>query len=197
MDAQLQQLLIDPITLDTFNTPVLASDGYTYSLQALRNAIETDVWQRSPITREVLRPLVFPNTLVANLLGIDTITTSVPVASECTVSSIETVPDDGRVQMWTLPTRLSIEDTVHRHALNLPPEPVLLQARMWRDAAGLDWLMHPPCTAQHKDAATVVAKLFGVNKVAVNPWCISTCVFIFKNGMKYTVEDFFIQQTHT
>ena len=197
MDTDIEHLLLDPITLDTFVVPVLASDGYTYSLQALCDAINIDPWQRSPITREVLRPLAYPNTLVANLASIETVTTAVGIAGECTISSIDTVPDDGRVQIWTLPARLSIEDTVHRHSLHLPPEPVLLQARMWRDAAGLDWLMHPPCTTQHQDTIAIVAKLFGVNKMAVNPWCITTCVFIFKNGTKYTVEDFLIQHTHT
>ncbi len=47
---------MDPITLEPYCMPIVASDNVTYSLLPLQKAMQEDPYHRSPVTREVLRP---------------------------------------------------------------------------------------------------------------------------------------------
>lgn len=60
-DSSWKELFNDPISLETFKDPVVASDGYTYEFEMLKEHVKNDPQRRSPITKEVLRPLVYTN----------------------------------------------------------------------------------------------------------------------------------------
>jgi hypothetical protein len=186
----MDDLLIDPITLEPYVQPVLASDGYTYSLESLQEAIHTDPWKRSPITQEVLRAWVYPNAVVSELLGFVKTATAVQLFDECTPENIDLVPDDGRIQIWGLPARVSVDEALTRRSLGLPASPVLLMARLWRDCTKLDWLQHPPAIEELKERTLSMGRLFGVDKAVTNPWCLSHAVLVFHDGSKATVEQF-------
>ena len=53
-----------PITLDRMRVPVVASDGHTYERSAIQAVLKSS--GRSPMTREVLEPLLFPNRALLN-----------------------------------------------------------------------------------------------------------------------------------
>lgn len=50
-----------PITREVFVDPVLASDGHTYEYGALKEWVAEKPARTSPLTKEVLRPLVYVN----------------------------------------------------------------------------------------------------------------------------------------
>lgn len=60
----------DPISLEEFKDPVVASDGKTYEFSALRSWVIRDKFRRSPLTMEVLRPEVFVNRDLCSHLGL-------------------------------------------------------------------------------------------------------------------------------
>lgn len=57
-----------PITLEHFKCPVVASDGHTYDYEAIRRVFRND--GISPITREALKPYVYYNKGIGELLKI-------------------------------------------------------------------------------------------------------------------------------
>ncbi len=170
--------LIDPITLDVFQYPVLASDGMTYSMGELQKAMQTDPWHRSPHTYEVLRPLVYPNNFVAEFTGSHE---TLPPGSYRIFedNNLLVTPTDGHVQIWSIALKLSANDSIIRHAWSLPTSTVLLTARLRRDHNGLDWLMHPPCTDAMRIDCINLANMFGVSKSVQNSWCLTAAEFSF------------------
>jgi hypothetical protein len=62
----------DPITLEPFRVPFVASDGKTYELESLLEWVEKDWKHSSPLTRVPLRPLAFFDEQTALHLGLPT-----------------------------------------------------------------------------------------------------------------------------
>lgn len=67
MDKELEK---DPITMETFTDPVLASDGVTYDFSTLLEVVKSDPLKLSPMTREPLRNVVFVNNYTRDLIGL-------------------------------------------------------------------------------------------------------------------------------
>lgn len=67
-DSSWKELFNDPISLEPFKDPVVASDGYTYEFEMLKKHVQNDPQRRSPITKEVLRPLVYTNSQMMKFL---------------------------------------------------------------------------------------------------------------------------------
>lgn len=60
----------DPITLEDIRDPVLASDGHTYEWSSLKEWVATKDHRTSPLTLEVLRPIVYVNKAACQALGL-------------------------------------------------------------------------------------------------------------------------------
>lgn len=60
----------DPISLENFRDPVVASDGKTYEFSSIRSWVIHDKLRRSPLTMEILRPEVFVNRDLCSHLGL-------------------------------------------------------------------------------------------------------------------------------
>jgi hypothetical protein len=65
-------LMTDPITLEPFTCPFVASDGFTYDLSTLVEWMGRDWKHSSPMTRVPLRPLAFFDAAQALALGLAT-----------------------------------------------------------------------------------------------------------------------------
>ena len=174
----------DPVTFDALTRPLLASDGYTYNASTLEQLMGMDAWHRSPLTKEVLRPWAFPNAIVSTSMG-------VPVMAATRLYDEEDptlLPIDGRPVCLGLPQELTCDEEIKRHMLGLPPERIMLVAKLWRDGPShTDMLMHPPCPDCMRTDMDTLAKLFGLNRLVPNPWCLSTAVLQWA-GVHTTVE---------
>jgi hypothetical protein len=165
------ELLLDPITKEPLVEPVLASDGETYSLETLLAAMKADPWHRSPMTYEVLRPEAFPNTFVAKYMGQDPLPPgAVTLFPPHTDANSRTA--HARVLGIQMPQLVGVEDTLARRGMGLPDAAYAIQAVVTRDAAGLDWLMYPPCPAEMRCACLRLARSTGLDKLVQNPWCL-------------------------
>jgi len=161
------EALLDPITLEPYARPILASDGETYSLDALLEAMRADPWHRSPVTGEVLRQWAFPNQLVAGFTACE------PCMAPEMLFADDHLPDDGRELSWTLPVLVSAAEAVVRRLWRLPVASVRLTARVRRDHNGSDWLMHPPCALDMKEDALELGRALGIHRAVQNPWCLA------------------------
>jgi len=181
--------LRDPISLDDFTCPVLASDGYTYNADTLLTSMESDAWHRSPITGEILRPLAFPNRLVSEWVG------CIPVHEPVCLYDTDACPPDGREVTFGLAQVLSCEDEITRHGWFLPGgAPISLQVTLRRDGpTRRDVLMHPPCPDVMRDDFTKLAGLFGIDRMVDNPWCLTTARLTV-NGTCSSVENWWLQK---
>ena len=189
MDVFQDDMFLDPISCEVLNMPVLASDGYTYNVSTLQQVVAADVWRRSPITMEVLRPWAYPNAIVSHRLGCPVVENPVLLFPE---SCGTVIPKDGRLAVLGLPPELSCEEDIIRHSLYLPREPVLLTVILRRDGPSRqDVLMHPPCADSMRDRTLALAQLFGVNKLVNNPWCLTTAVLDVNGSV--SVEDWLLQ----
>lgn len=66
-----EDCLHDPITLETFTDPVVASDGITYDYASIVQAVNRgNPLRLSPFTKEPLRNLVFVSNHMRELLGL-------------------------------------------------------------------------------------------------------------------------------
>jgi len=65
LQAALQERLTCPISQDTFVDPVVASDGHTYERTELQAWLQSRT--ESPVTRQRLRPELYPNLLAKSL----------------------------------------------------------------------------------------------------------------------------------
>lgn len=185
-----EQELVDPITLGDFVAPVLASDGYTYSMDSLKTAMEVDCWHRSPVTGEVLRPKVFSNVIVANHLGI-------PAAS--TLDVLRLFSDTGELcqrqseaggRQWTfsLPRTLQADAAVLRVRFRIPAEArVILKVRVTIDNRGQVCCMHAPCAFNLQDRVLQLLDLFGIRSMFPNPYFGNALLSI--NGKSHFVEE--------
>lgn len=63
-------MLKDPLTLEDIRDPVLASDGHTYEWASLREWVAQTPHRTSPLTLEVLRPLVYVNKAACQAAGL-------------------------------------------------------------------------------------------------------------------------------
>lgn len=118
----------DPITLDVLVQPVLASDGHTYSENSLRAAMAADPWHRSPVTGEVLRPLAYPNCIIAQAMGGPQLQPAVPVTLFTDVCATLLPPH--HVVSVTLPRLLDVKGTATRRALGLPDAELVVTLHM-------------------------------------------------------------------
>ena len=176
----------DPITLETLECPVLASDGMTYSLTSLQAAMAADPWHRSPITQDVLRPYAYPNAFVAEYMGVDTVPNAVRLYDDDARP-----PVDARIVTLTLPVGVSAEEALVRAAWKLPIETVTLRAVLRRSELNEWYAMHPPPLIDAQDAFTNLGIVFGLG-FAKNPACITSAVFVFGTGTM-TTEAWFIE----
>jgi hypothetical protein len=171
-------LFLDPITREALQDPVLASDGVTYSFETLVAAMAADPHHRSPVTREVLRPVAFRNPLANTLRGL-------PPGSgpgEVVLWPSETPrarPPDVFVQTVTLPTaptpalaaalvRVRLDDV---HAC--PGALVAITAEFTVDGTGTRWLMHPPPPEEAWNTCAALAHAVYGRGTFANPWCIA------------------------
>jgi hypothetical protein len=186
--------LTDPITLGDLVAPVLASDGYTYSLDSLEKAMEADCWHRSPVTGEVLRPKVFSNVIVANHLGIP----AAPVVDTLRLFTDmgELTPRQseagGRQWSFSLPRTLQADAAAARIRLKIPAESrVVLDVRVCVDNRGHVSCMHAPCAFNLQDSVSQLVDLFGVRHVLPNPYLANAILNV--DGKKYLVEEWLWQ----
>jgi len=176
---------IDPVSGEVLDEPVLASDGETYSRRSIELAMIADGWKRSPITREVLRHVVYPNAFADRVLqhGMGNSTRSqneaatTPTCLQIYNPSTCTTPASGRNVTWSLPAHLGAADTMVRRRFGIPDAAFTVTATLLRDEAGNDWLMHPPCAAEMRHDILALAKLVGATRMVGNPWCLTWAVF--------------------
>lgn len=169
------QHCIDPVTRETLDEPVLASDGETYSRRCLELAMAADGWKRSPVTREVLRTLAYPNVFARRVLGCGSVTedrTPVQIYDVSTYSP----PASGRNVTWSLPAHLGAADTMVRRRFGIHDGAFTVTATLLRDEAGNDWLMHPPCAAEMRHDILALARVVGATRLVSNPWCLTWAV---------------------
>lgn len=166
---------VDPVTGETLEEPVLASDGETYSKRSIELAMAADGWKRSPVTREVLRNIVYANAVAKRVLQhpsdvVPTKPIQIYDPGACAV------PASGRNITWSLPAHLGAADTMVRRRFGLPDAAFTVTATLLRDEAGNDWLMHPPCAAEMRHDILALAKLVGAARMVGNPWCLTWAV---------------------
>jgi len=188
----MEALLRDPITHDQLQEPVLASDGHTYSLDALRAAMAGDVLHRSPVTQEVLRRHAYSNAVARRLLayggggggdGGDT----APVRQFClwedgTDATASTMVDDGAVlQTLTVVVPACMSPLLAAALVKLGMDklgaPLSLTVHTHHDgSAGTQTLMHPPPPEQAWDACVELCTATFGKHAFKNPWCISGAI---------------------
>ncbi len=183
-------LLTDPVTLEPFVQPVLASDGHTYSIESLCKAMDADPWHRSPVTGEVLRPKVFSNVVVANML-------KVPVAPALTATRLFSDSGEltfaqssagGRQWCFSLPRALHADAAAVRVRLRIPADAtVVLRVRVLVDSRGNVTCMHAPCAVNIHDTAKNLLDMFGVRGFISKPNLANAILEI--DGKQHFVEE--------
>ena len=180
--------LLDPITAEEFTMPMLASDGYTYNLDTLLRC--EDGWHLSPITGEVLRPWLYPNTLAATHTSLDA--SSMKPYKLYDDEDIMIMPPNGRIVAVGLPVILGVTEVMARRAWNFPIVTIKLTFKMLRkDAEKPFLLMHPPCADSMRADIQLLAKLFGIDEFVTNPWCLTTALLCVE-GVVYTCEEWYL-----
>lgn len=175
-------MFIDPITSCELEEPYLASDGITYSRDALLHVMRSDEWHRSPVTREVLRPLAYPNVLVADAMGQRLQDPTEPLVL---YDSKAPIPINGYQFTSTLPTvPSSVFETLVHWQLD-ETDKLTITVTAFRDSAQTMWLMHPPPPEEMWHDAIALAAAFGLDKLVSNPWCLTTATL----STGCTVED--------
>lgn len=166
---------LDPIFLTKLENPYLASDGITYSKASIQQAMCADPWHRSPVTGEVLRPLCYRNTLIAQLLEEENEEDESPLRL---YDSKGKIPENGGIITWTLPSLCTPRIAALKMKWDLEGQDTLtLTAHVLRDAASQDWLMHPPPAEEMWSDCMELAQVFNVHKSVPNPWCITHATF--------------------
>lgn len=175
---------VDPITHTELEDPYLASDGITYSKRSIQTAMQMDAWHRSPITGEVLRPLCYKNTIIAQLLA-NTTNLMESTALALYDDDDDEMPENGGRITWTFPKLCTAQMAAFKMKWRLDEEEhdgeISLSVRVLPDASGLLWLMHPPSTEEMWDDCMELAKLLSIHKLVANPWCLTTAT-VFING---------------
>jgi len=166
---------VDPVSLDAFFMPVLASDGHTYSADSLAQSMAADPWHRSPVTGEVLRATLYPNLFVAEYLGCEP-GRGGDMFTECGSGNIRDLPLDGELRVLSLPVVLDVARARIRCLLDLPADTATTLTLRLRRAHGGLVLMHPPCANNMQEGTLAVAKLFGLDGDVANPRCLATAV---------------------
>lgn len=175
--------------MDVLTEPLLASDGYTYNASTLVRLMDTDEWHKSPVTGEVLREWAYPNVLVSQHLGCAVMP---PMRLYTDVDTV--LPSTGKPFILGLPTELSAEDEIARHALRLPAEPIVFMAKLSKSGPGQRHVfMHPPCPEAMRADTRALAILFGYDAFVTNPWCVSTAVLQFGSSRRLTVEAWWLR----
>ena len=174
-------LLRDPISLDTLTLPVLASDGYTYSLPSLQEAMAADAWHRSPVTGEILRQQVFPNVLIAALLG----------EAPLTGVSLKLFqlhgpdPPDAFHARFKCAAALDATDAAIRREWALPALAIELTIRMRKDARAHTLVCaHPPCATAATPALERLLRLFGIAGAVQSPTHVATALLSYEDEMR-------------
>jgi hypothetical protein len=187
-------LLRDPISLDTLTLPVLASDGYTYSLPSLQEAMAADAWHRSPVTGEILRQEVFPNSLIAALLG-ESPLVGVPLK---VFPKHSPSPPDAFFVQFTCGMALDASDATIRREWALPSRAIELSICVRKDARTRKLVCaHPPCAAAATAAIGRLLCLFGTASAVLAPTHIATALLSYDEldahgqtaRVRITVED--------
>ena len=184
----------DPITQDRLKSPVLASDGVTYSRAALVVAMGHDPLHRSPVTGEVLRPLAIRNTVVEPFVhadddaddahedevllwqeGQEATATAAPGAAQpsplvlqCTFRlPVQPSPETADVLL-----RLGLDSVVGRDCSVLA-----FQMQALPTGASMV-LVHPPPPEELWDTCVALAGALHIRATFRNPWCLSGAVVL-------------------
>lgn len=158
--------LVDPITKDELVDPVLASDGHTYSAEVLLHAMAVDPLHRSPMTREVLRPLAFPNPPVCAALGQQVRTTPLVL-----FTPIRPDDDHARTVAWTVPALDDVDMSLLRRRFGLPDARAFTVTCRVGVSRGRLVLHGYPASAAAEEAVLDMAAALGV--CASNPACLA------------------------
>jgi hypothetical protein len=188
----MEALLRDPITHDHLQEPVLASDGHTYSLDALRAAMAGDVLHRSPVTQEVLRRHAYSNVVARQLLA-----DSGSAGGTVDGGTVEqfSLWDDGMapalastaawegavLQTLTVVVPVCMSPLLAAALVKLGMDklgaPLSLTVHTHHDgSAGTQTLMHPPPPEQAWDACVELCTATFGKHAFKNPWCISGAI---------------------
>jgi hypothetical protein len=192
----------DPITHERLVSPVLASDGITYSRAALVAAMTHDPLHRSPVTGEVLRPTALRNRVLEPFL----------------IGNDDDDDDDGdgdgdEVLLWppcVAPSPLVVECTFR---LSAQPSPeaagVLLRLGLdtvvGRDCSRLAFhvqavpagasmvLVHPPPPEELWDTCVALASALHIRGTFRNPWCLAGATVVLGASPLGTVETLWLR----
>jgi hypothetical protein len=185
-------LLVDPVTLEPLDCPVLASDGETYSLASLRAAMRADPWHRSPVTYEVLRPLAYHNRVVRRFMALADAGADAGAEAEGHAEDTGPValfdavgtaaPPAAMRTTWSLPELLSAEDTLLRRRFGLPDTALAVHVVMRKDDCGALWAMHPPPPEEMAADMVAFAHMLGLARVVQNPAALTTVTWTAADG---------------
>ena len=170
----------DPISKTELEDPYLASDGITYSRHTLEAAMKADPWHRSPVTGEVLRSLCYRNNLIQQLMILEATPSAQLPRTQLQIydPASNPLPENGGEITWVLPSLCAPKVAELKMKWRLDEmyatTPLVLTARVLRDATGMDWLMHPPPPEEMWDDILELARVFNVHKAVPNPWCLTS-----------------------
>jgi hypothetical protein len=169
----------DPITLTCVVDPYLASDGQTYSLHSLMQAMTCDPLHRSPVTGEVLRDVAFFNAFVAALVPTGAAGPPKPAMRlydrhACFAQTAAGCHDDESAMQELVttvtvqaPLRMSVAASVQRLRWRLPEQFSVTYHVIGRK------LVYPPAFANAVDDVKLLARVLGIDSSVTNPECLT------------------------
>lgn len=162
-------MLEDPITKELLRNPVLASDGETYSLESLQQAMAADPWHRSPMDpRITLRPQVFPNAVVRGLIP-----THPESDKGLTLYDDRKLPPDARILSLDIPLRgMDAKTAMALRRFGLRTSVRVVMGLRRDEPTGQDWLVHPPCFVECAEDVLELARALGIHRLVANPECL-------------------------
>ena len=186
----------DPITHERLTSPVLASDGITYSRDALMAAMAHDPLHRSPVTGEVLRPIAIRNRVVEPFLNADAdadadaeielwppCARACPLVCECTFR-LATQPSPEAADVLL---RLGLDSVMGRDCSRLAFHVQALPA-----GAGMV-LVHPPAPEELWDTCLALASALHIRGTFRNPWCLAGATITVGATTLGTVESLWLR----
>lgn len=160
----------DPITLEVFTDPVIASDGHTYEWSALKTWMETNKKKTSPLTMEVLRPWVYVNKAMCEKFGIlekEPFCRRLYSSLDCPMVSI---PIDGTLAHIPWIVCLLTEMGWRRQKMTLQVPAIRGSQPKWT-------VLGPPIAFSFRKKLEDWVHDFGLDTFFINPSCLSTSVF--------------------
>ena len=163
----------DPITMDDMRDPVLASDGHTYEWASLAEWVASKDHRTSPITREVLRPLVYVNKAMCQALSIVPKTPFTrKLYTEVNVSKIS-IPLHGKNAQTPWIVCLLTQLECRRKSLALEVQAMKGSKPRWT-------VVGPPVAYPFQEKLMEWVTDFGLETFFENPLCLSTSTFFIE-----------------